>query len=68
MFENEADVYLHMERVHEYGEECAIYPCEECGYRGQDKIAINQHVKEYHTSNVTSVVGTEGAAEMILIF
>ena len=45
---------MHMEREHEYGEECAIYPCEECGYRGQDKIAINQHVKEYHTSNVNS--------------
>ena len=29
MFENEADVFLHMERVHEYGEECALYPCEE---------------------------------------
>ena len=54
MFENEADVYLHMERVHEYGEECAIYPCEECGYRGQDMIALNQHIQEYHTSNVNS--------------
>ena len=50
MFENEADVYLHMERVHEYGEECAMYPCEECGYRGQDMIALNQHIQEYHTS------------------
>ena len=49
MFENEADVYLHMERVYEYGEECAIYPCEECRYRGQDMIALNQHIKEYHT-------------------
>ena len=35
MFENKADVYLHMERVHEYGEECALYPYEECGYRGR---------------------------------
>ena len=41
MFENEADVYLHMERFHEYGEECALYPCEEFGYRGQDK--LNHH-------------------------
>ena len=54
MFVNEADVYLHMERVHQYGEECAIYPCEEYRYRGQDMIALNQHIKEYHTSNVNS--------------
>ena len=48
MFENEADVYLHMERVHEYGEECALYPCEECGQRGQDKLSLNNHIRENH--------------------
>ena len=51
MFENEADVYLHMERVHEYGEECALYPCEECGYRGQDKLTLNNHIRECHNHN-----------------
>ena len=53
MFENEADLHLHMERVHEYGEECAMYPCEECGYRGQDKLSINAHIQEYHSSDTT---------------
>ena len=55
MFENEADVYLHMERFHEYGEESALYQCEECGYRGQDKLNLNTHVKECHNSTTQSI-------------
>ena len=35
-FENDGDMKYHLVRVHEYGEECALYPCEECGYSGQD--------------------------------
>ena len=50
MFENEADVFLHMERVHEYGEDCALYPCEECGFRAQDKLNLDTHIKECHNS------------------
>ena len=48
-FDNEADVSFHMIRVHEYGEECALYPCEECGYRGQDRISLNNHIQEEHS-------------------
>ena len=37
-----------MVRVHEFGEECALYPCEECGYRGQDIISLNDHIAMGH--------------------
>ena len=58
MLKNEADVYLHMERVYEYKEECASYPCEECGYRGQDKLTLNNHIREYlnHNSLMKSTI------------
>ena len=33
IFENKLDLPNHIERVHEYGENFEIYPCEECGYK-----------------------------------
>ena len=39
---------FHIQRFHEYGEECALYPCELCGYRGQDVDALRDHISEYH--------------------
>ena len=41
-------VKFHVQRFHEYGEECALYPCELCGYRGQDVDALRDHLSEYH--------------------
>ena len=35
-FENEMDLLHHQERVHIYGETCAMYPCEECGFQGTE--------------------------------
>ena len=35
-FRNEYDMKYHEERVHDFGEICVIYPCEECGSQGQD--------------------------------
>ena len=63
MFGNEADVYLHMERVHEYGEECALYPCEECGYRGQDKLNLDTHIKECHNLITQSINQSDSTFE-----
>ena len=34
-FESEGDMEFHVQRFHEYGEECALYPCEYCGYRAK---------------------------------
>ena len=39
---------FHVQRFHECWEECALYPCELCGYRGQDVDALRDHISEYH--------------------
>ena len=57
-FENEDDVNFHMCRVHEYGEECSLYTCEKCGCRAQDKISLNNHIKEEHGSVGVSLMNT----------
>ena len=50
-FQTESDMEFHVQRFHEYGEECALYPCELCGYRGQDVDALRGHISEYHEEN-----------------
>ena len=47
-FANELDVQNHMTRVHEYGEQFALYPCEECGFRATDLMEIRQHIEDEH--------------------
>ena len=47
-FENESDMKHHNVRVHEYGEDCRLYPCEECGFSGQDIDELKSHVVEVH--------------------
>ena len=47
-FENDGDINYHLVRVHEYGEECALYPCEECGYSGQDLDSLKVHRLEHN--------------------
>ena len=48
IFENELDLANHEQRVHEYGETLELYPCEECGFRGTDLVAIKSHIVEVH--------------------
>ena len=37
----------HKTRVHELGEICQIYPCEQCPFQGRDKTEIMEHKKEH---------------------
>ena len=48
-FDNEQDVAYHKERVHEYGETCCMYACEECGFQGSDRINLKTHVQTEHS-------------------
>ena len=32
-FDNKMDMNYHKQRVHEFGETCSMYPCEECGFK-----------------------------------
>ena len=48
-FENEMDLAYHKERVHEYGEQCTLYPCDECGYQGRDIVELKKHKESEHT-------------------
>ena len=48
-FENEMDLSYHTERVHEYGEQCTLYPCDECGYQGRDIVELKKHKESEHT-------------------
>jgi hypothetical protein len=32
----------------EYGETCLMYPCEECGFIGEDLKALKDHIKDVH--------------------
>jgi uncharacterized C2H2 Zn-finger protein len=43
VFYNNSDVDIHTSRVHRYGEYCTMYPCEECGFRGDDVRDIEEH-------------------------
>ena len=46
------DLANHKERVHEYGENYEIYPCEDCGYRGDDIVSIRTHIDTNHKNFV----------------
>ena len=48
VFKNEWDLNHHMVRVHQYGETCSMYPCEECGFIGDDVTSIDSHVRNHH--------------------
>ena len=37
-----------MERVHEYGESCQMYPCNSCGFKMVDLRKLNKHIEEEH--------------------
>ena len=51
VFANELDLKNHKTRVHEYGEQFALYPCEECGFRGTDVRELKNHINEEHTAD-----------------
>ena len=42
----------HKERVHGYGEDCQLYPCEECGFRSSDNLSLKKHVEDMHPKNL----------------
>ena len=49
LFYDENDLLYHHERVHEYGEICEIYPCDQCGFSGTGVREIDDH-KQSHDS------------------
>ena len=49
-FKCESDMYYHVERIHVYGKTCEMYPCEECGFSGQDKKALKDHMISSHSN------------------
>ena len=51
-FDNEMDLLHHKERVHGYGEDCQLYPCEECGFRSSDNLSLKKHVEDMHPKNL----------------
>ena len=53
----------HTLRVHEYGETCLIYPCEECGFIGDDVTSLDSHVKDHHSDQQNSKDDEELLAE-----
>ena len=48
LFKTEADLKFHQSKVHDYGEMCSIYPCDKCGYQGQDLASLERHMNESH--------------------
>ena len=62
-FKNEWDLKHHTLRVHEYGETCLIYPCEECGFIGDDITSLDSHVKDHHSELQNSKDDEELLAE-----
>ena len=46
--QSESEMEFHIQRFHEYADECALYRCEFCGYRGQDIPAMQDHLFVYH--------------------
>ena len=57
-FENEGDMRHHVIRVHEYGESCLLYPCDECGYSAGDVHSLKDHKLNEH-GKTTSFEDTE---------
>ena len=47
-FETDIDVKAHFERFHEFGESFRIYPCELCGFSGDDVPSIKNHMEEHN--------------------
>ena len=49
----------HAERIHEYGETCELYPCEECGFSGQDMKSVKDHNVSVHNNSKVSSLTSE---------
>ena len=47
IFYSEADVEMHVTRVHKFGEYWNPYHCEECGFNGSDVIEIKEHQQNH---------------------
>ena len=46
--QNEQDLLYHKERVHEYGEFCELYPCDECGIQCDEVHDLKTHKENSH--------------------
>ena len=49
-FQTDEDMNHHQVWVHVYGETCNMYPCEDCGYQGQDIVSLQNHISEAHSN------------------
>ena len=51
-FQNEYDMKHHQKRVHEYGEICQMYPCDECAFSAVDMTELETHKGNYHVESL----------------
>ena len=51
IFRIQQDFALQLLDIHIVCKSIYLYPCEECGYRGQDKLTLNNHIREYQNHN-----------------
>ena len=63
-FANELDLKNHKIRVHEYGEQFALYPCEDCGYSGTELRELKKHTEEEHTDDSLQSLGIDKLPEV----
>ena len=54
-------------RVHEYGEQFALYPCEECGFRGTDVRELKNHINEEHTADSSNSLQSLGIYQLPVV-
>jgi hypothetical protein len=62
-FENESDLHYHEERFHECGETCSLYPCDECGFRGQDIEELKRHKVSHDETGESNIQIEEDSEE-----
>ena len=42
----------HEERIHEYGEICQMYPCDECAFSAVNMTELKKHKGNYHVESL----------------
>ena len=68
IFYSEADVEMHVTRVHKFGEYWNPYPCEECGFKGSDVIKIEEHQQNHKYLGTKKPNGTDKSYGIIIIY
>ena len=64
---SEADVEMHVTRVHKFGEYWNLFPCEECGFNGSNVIEIKEHQQNHKYLGTQKPNGTEKSYGIIII-